>query len=175
MRSYPLARIYGPKLYESSYIHTSKINLQKLFLEKYLDISFMVVLNVHAWIQYPHINFWDPRSPWNTFNSIWNLIWVISIVVIPIYAYVLIRMNRDNLESEELIGRVGVFYEEQRFSTLHGSTFNIREMGRRLLMVLVITLFNGLPYFQIAFLTVLSFLTLWMIAYDNAFVSKEEN
>jgi hypothetical protein len=81
-------------------------------------------------------------------------------------------MNKDNLESGELIGRVGVFYEEQRFSSPHGSTYNIREMGRRFFMVFAITVFQNLHYFQVTFLTVFSMLTLWMIAIENAFVSK---
>ena len=66
--------------------------------------------------------------------------------IYPIYVYIVIRMNRNNLESAELTGRVGVFYEEQKFTTLHGATFNIREIRRRFLMILAIIVFKDLPY-----------------------------
>ena len=59
----------------------------------------MVILNVHAWIQYPYLNFWG--TPWDIFNSLWVLIWIPYLVIYPIYAYIVIRMNRDNLESDE--------------------------------------------------------------------------
>ena len=173
MRIYEPARVIGMKLFEPSYTGTLKSKLQKLFLEKYLDISFMVILNVHIWIINPHLNFWG--TPWDVFNSIWLLIWIPLLVIYPIYVYMVIWMHRDDLESDEIMGRVGVFYEEQRFTIFHGATFNIREMGRRFSMVLAITVFKNLPYFQVASLAVYSFMTLWMIAKDNAFTSKKEN
>jgi hypothetical protein len=73
------------------------------------------------------------------------------------------------------MGKIGVLYEDQRFKTLHGATYNIREMGRRLAMVLVILFFNKMPYFQIVFLTILSFMTMWMLMKDNAFTTKNKN
>jgi hypothetical protein len=48
-------------------------------------------------------------------------------------------------------------------------------MMRRFLMVLVITVFEDLPYFQVAFLTILSFVTLFYISMDNAYKTKSEN
>jgi hypothetical protein len=49
MRHHQWARTYGMKLYESDYKHLARVNLEKLILEKYLDIVIMAVLNVHAW------------------------------------------------------------------------------------------------------------------------------
>ena len=114
-------------------------------LEKYLDIVIMVVLNVHSWLQYPELNFWN--TSWNFINSIFTIIWIIYIVVYPLYGYVLIRLNKDNLGLKKNKEKFGIFYEEQRYSTLHGALLNIRAMIRRFLMVLVITVFRNLPYF----------------------------
>jgi len=100
----------------------------------------MVFLNVHAWYQYPHLSFWD--TPWNVCNSFFNILGIIYLVIFPIYAFIVIRMNRNDLDSEENKDRLGVFYEEQRYNTFHGATFNIREMARRFLMVLAILIFN---------------------------------
>ena len=173
MRQRQWARTYGMKAYESNYRHLARVNLEKLLLEKYLDIVIMVVLNVNAWNQYPELNFWD--GIWNFINSICTIIWILYIVLYPIYGYIGIRMNIDNLESRETKAKFGIFYQEQRYSTLHGALFNCRAMMRRFLMVLVITLFEGLPYFQVAFLTILSFVTLFYLAMANAYKSKEEN
>ena len=63
-------------------------NFQKLYLERYLDIAFMVILNVNLWIQYPHLNFWG--TPWDFFNSIWNLIWILFLVIYPIFVFIVI-------------------------------------------------------------------------------------
>ena len=91
-------------------MQTSKSHLQKLFLEKYLDIALMTILNVHAWIEYPHLNFWG--TPWNAVNSIWNLIWIVMITIYPVYVYIVIRMNKDKLASDKNMQRLGIFYEE---------------------------------------------------------------
>jgi hypothetical protein len=144
-------------------------------LEKYLDIAIMTVLNTHAWIQYPHVSFWG--SPWNVINSICNIILIVYLIVYPLYAFIVIRMawNKGELDSEENMERVGILYEEQRYSTLHGATFNIREMLRRLLMVLAITVFNGIAFFQIVSLTILSMLTLMAFSHMNVFHTKANN
>ena len=92
-----MARTYGVRIYLPSYTQAFKINLMKLLLEKYLDIAIMTFLNVHAWLQYPELAFWD--TPWNTFNSLFNIIWIIYLVIFPIYAYIVIRMNRNDLDS----------------------------------------------------------------------------
>ena len=167
MRHYKLARTIGMKLHETSYISLVKLNLEKLILEKYLDIVIMVILNLNAWGQYPDLDFWS--SPLNFINSFFTIIWLCYIVLYPIYGYVYIRMNKDSLETKEKKDRLGILYEEQRYSTLHGALFNIRAMIRRFLMVLVITVFEDLPYFQIVSLSILSFVTLWFIAEDNAY------
>jgi len=135
----------------------------------------MSVLNTHAWIQYPHLSFWG--SPWNTFNSICNIILIFYLVVYPIYAYIAIRMNWNKglLDSDESLERFGVLYRDQRYSTLHGATFSIREMWRRLLMVLAITMLNGMAFFQIVSLTILSFVTMVMSKHSNAFLTKANN
>jgi len=158
------------KAYEPDYMFLVRVNLEKLLLEKYLDIVIMVVLNVNAWYQYPELEFWDTK--WNFFNSFFTIIWILYVVVYPIYGYILIRMNKGNLDMREIKEKFGVFYEEQRYSTLHGALLNVRAMMRRFLMVLVITVFEDLPYFQVAFLTVLSFVTLFYISMDNAYKTK---
>ena len=77
-------------------------------MEKYLDIVIMVFLNIHAWIYYPELSFWD--SPWNLFNSIFTIIWSFYVVLYPIYGFVVIKVNKDNLDSEENIKAYGVLY-----------------------------------------------------------------
>jgi hypothetical protein len=109
MRQHPLARTYGMKVFEPNYMHLVGVNLEKLLLEKYLDIVIMVVLNVNAWYQYPELEFWDTK--WNFFNSFFAIIWILYVVVYPIYGYILIRMYKGNLDMREIKERLGVFYE----------------------------------------------------------------
>ena len=139
MRHYESARTFGMKFYEPNYRHLARVNLEKLMLEKYLDIVIMVVLNLHAWHQYPELEFWG--TTWNIINSLFNIFWIFYIVLYPLYGFVLILKNKDNLELRENKEKFGVIYEEQRYSTLHGATLNVRAMIRRFLMVLVLTVF----------------------------------
>ena len=48
-------------------------------------------------------------------------------------------------------------------------------MVRRLLMVLAITVFNNMPFFQIVSLVILSMATMVATLHGNAFLSKRKN
>ena len=108
-------------------------------MEKYLDIVIMVFLNVNVWICNPELSFWD--SPWNVFNSIFTIVLSFYVVLYPIYGFLIINVNKDNLGSEENLKAFGVLYEEQRYHKLHGALFNVKAMIRRFLMVLGIIVF----------------------------------
>jgi hypothetical protein len=53
------ARIVGSKVYEEDYKGLIIYELKKLFLENYLDVVLINVLQVYGWINYPGSNFWD--------------------------------------------------------------------------------------------------------------------
>ena len=100
------------KLFEPSYMKASKLNLSKLILEKYLDIAIMTILNIHAWYQYPNLSFWG--TPWNIINSIFVIIWIIYLVIYPIFAFIVISMGfkKGQLESDDIMERFGILFEE---------------------------------------------------------------
>jgi len=133
----------------------------------------MVVLNVHAWMQYPELSFWD--TPWNIVNSSFTIVWIIFLVLLPIYGFIISKKNKEQLDLEENKESFGFLYEDNRYNSLHGALYHIRGMIRRLFMVLVITVFSGLPYFQIVFLTVLSFAELWFLFKKSTFTDKQQN
>ena len=133
----------------------------------------MAILNTIAWIRHPELDYFG--TPWNVFNSITNILLLIYIVAYPIYGFIVIYRNRTDLGSKHILERVGVLYEEQRYNSLHGATFNIREMQRRSLMVVIITGFYGMPYFQVVWLVIFSMLTLVMLSHANAFTTKNDN
>jgi len=105
----------------------------------------MVFLNIHAWGQYKDTPFWDTN--WNIFNSFFTLVWAFFIIVYPIYSFVVIMKNKDNLGSEQNLLKYGVLYEEQKYTNVHGALLNVRAMVRRIFMVLVIVAFEDLPFF----------------------------
>lgn len=147
--------------------------MEKFLLEKYLDIVLMVFINIFVWVQHPELKYWN--TAWNIVNSIFTIVWLIYIVFYPIYGFLVIFLNKDNLGSDSNLTNFGVLYEEQRYHKLHGALFNVRAMVRRLLVVVAFTCFVGHPYFQIISLTILSFLSLFEIAYDNVYHTKGRN
>jgi hypothetical protein len=65
---YELARKIGSKVYEFHYKSIVYKNLMKLYLESYLDIVVMNVLQIYAWINYPQYDFW--RTPERCFSQV---------------------------------------------------------------------------------------------------------
>jgi hypothetical protein len=130
----------------------------KLYLEYYLDVVVMNVLQIYGWIHYPNEDFWN--KPFGIFSQVCTITHLVLMIAFPLVGGLKILLNKDSLYEPKFLETYETFYEENRTKTVMQALFNIFAMVRRLLIILTITQIESKPYFQIVILTVMSFLNL---------------
>jgi len=172
-RKFELASYIGRKVYDEDFVHTYNVYSAKIFIEANIDFNIMTLLSINSWVVYPKKYFW--KTIWNAVASTGTIATSIALICYPIYGTVGIYRNRHNLNDEEILKQYGVLYDEQRYQNIHQALFSIYGIYRRIFMVTIFIVFERYPYFQIAFLTVLSFMNWVYITTIKPFNTVKEN
>jgi len=73
----------------------------KLYLESYLDIVIMNILQIHGWNNYPEANFWG--SPSGCFSQITAYIHLVLMIAFPLFGGIKIWTDHKSLDEPETL------------------------------------------------------------------------
>mgnify|MGYP006893271306 CR=1 FL=1 len=149
LAKYKYARIIGIYVSETN----AELNLWnsylKLFLESYFDICFCSMLNTIALGEaisqgniYEHFS-----TTSNICVSVITLLYDLALIIFPIYAYLVIKKNFNNLSTKTTTDKYGFYYEDINLGSMITAQYNIIFMVRRLLTALLLVFMYDLPFF----------------------------
>ena len=98
------ARRIGMQAYEDNYLYNFGRNSVKLFMESYFDLIFCAALNLWALVQCKDRleleSFFN--TPLDAIASLLTILYMLLLVVYPIYGFVVVHTNQGKLETRKV-------------------------------------------------------------------------
>ena len=115
----------------------------RLFLESYFDISIGCFANVISWLECQSLGELALyfSTPADILNSTVTIIVLIGLIVFPIWIFVKVYSNRNDLENPEFKEELAWLFEDLRATDLSSALYQLFFLLRRLFLAIILTFF----------------------------------
>ena len=132
----------------------------RLFLESYFDISIGCLANIIAWLECEDLGEFALyfSTPADILNSVVTIIVLIGLIYFPIWIFMKVYSNREDLENPEFQEELAWLFEDIRATEMSSALYQFFFILRRLYLAIILTFFPQASIIQVCSFVFLSVL-----------------